>query len=87
MKRYKKNLEVIDSNIDDEVVAMNVDTGAYYGLDPIASVIWEVLSEPHTIDELVDKLTEKYDVAPEQCKDDSMPLIEQMVEAKLLELV
>lgn len=83
-KKYSRNLEIIDSQIDDEVVMMNVEKGSYYGLNNIGSAIWEALEEPKSINELVDKFTEEYDVSVEDCKTDITLFIENMVKANTL---
>ncbi len=83
-KKFSRNLEIIDSQIDDEVVMMDVEQGTYYGLNNIGSAIWEALEQPKSIDELVDKLTKKYDISAEECEADIMPFIEKMVKAKTL---
>lgn len=83
-KKFIRNPDIIDSPIDDEVVMMDVDKGAYFGLDSVGSQIWEELAEPHSLDALAEKLTQTYEVSVEQCKQDIAPLLEQMVESNLL---
>ena len=44
---------LVTSNLDGEVVMMSIDNGKYYGLDAIASQIWELLETPCSIRALV----------------------------------
>ena len=78
------NAEIIDSEIDDETVMMDVETGAYYGLDSIASVIWKKIKEPTKYYDLIESLVADYEVERQQCNDDVMPLLEQMLESNLI---
>ena len=55
----QSNPEIIDSEIDDETVMMNIDTGAYFGLDSIASTIWQKLEEPLEYAALIDQLSQR----------------------------
>jgi hypothetical protein len=83
-KKLSRNIEIIDSQIDDETVMMDVEKGAYYGLNNIGSAIWDALEEPKTISNLIDVLTKKYEVSSEECEKDITPFIEQMTKAELL---
>ena len=80
------NPDIIDSEIDDEMVMMNIDTGDYFGLNTVASQVWMRLKEPKRLDTLIQILQDEYDVASEQCIADVMPLLEKMHEAKLLQI-
>ncbi len=43
-----------------EMVAVNFDTGKYYGLSGSALVIWQQLAKPSSVDELVAELERRY---------------------------
>lgn len=79
-----QNADIIDSQIDDEVVMMDVEKGAYFGMNPVGSVIWENLASPQTIDELVTKLTDEYDISIKDCKAEVLPFVEQLSKINLL---
>ncbi len=57
---------LVTSNLDGEVIMMSIDKGKYYGLDAIASQIWELLETPCSIRALCDQLLPQYDVEREQ---------------------
>ena len=80
------NLDIIDSEIDDELVMMNVDTGGYFGLNPVATQVWAQLKEPKSLDALIQVLQQEYEVDTEQCRSDVLPLLEQMRDAGLLQV-
>jgi hypothetical protein len=65
-----KNRELLDSKIDDEYVMMSIENGEYYGLNKIASRIWELLDNPQPFKKLINKLLSEYDVGREECEED-----------------
>ena len=80
----KRNKEVFASEIDDEVVMMNVDTGKYYGMDTVGSRIWELIAEEIQVREVIAKLMEEYDVGEEQCEKDVLEFLNELYENKLV---
>ena len=79
-----QNPDIIDSQIDDEVVMMDVEKGAYFGLNPVGSIIWEIMEKPHGLDDVITRLTREYEVTEKQCKADIKPFIESLLKADLL---
>ena len=50
-----------------ERVLLNVESGRYYGLDPVGSRIWDLLVEERSVAQLQAILLEEYDVDPPTC--------------------
>lgn len=76
--KWQISPEILHSRIDDEVVLMSIEADSYFGLDPIASRIWELLEQPLDLDELVAKLMEEYEVDADTCRQDAQALLEDM---------
>ena len=83
-KKLSRNAKIVESPIDDEMVMMNIDKGTYFGLDATGVTIWDALEEPLNLIELVNKLTEKFEVTAEQCEEDITPFVERLLEAEIL---
>lgn len=64
--------------VQDELMMLNVEQGAYYSLDPIAAEIWNMIENPASVGEIIEKLLKRYDVTPEQCQSDVLAFLEQM---------
>lgn len=64
--------------VQDDLMMLNVEQGAYYSLDPIAAEIWNMLEKPTSVRELVDRLQKRYAVTPEQCEADVRAFLEEM---------
>ena len=72
------------SEIDGEVVMLNVKKESYFGLNKIGSKIWSEISDPCEISTLIDTLRQEYDVSAETCFNDIKPFIEEMVKANVI---
>lgn len=87
-KLFKSVASVLTSKIDDEIIIMSLESGYYLGLDPVASRIWEIISDkPSTVSEVVTILTEEYEVDAEQCQLETETFITTMVEEGTLQVV
>jgi hypothetical protein len=84
MCRYIQSKQVVQSKIDNEVVMMDIESGFYFGLNSVASVIWELLKSEKTVNELVDYLITEYEVNYEQCLAETNALIKKMIELKVI---
>jgi hypothetical protein len=78
MTRYQRCPDTLAAEVNGEVVALNVDRGQCYGLNEVASRIWDMLAEPRTVDQLRDALTESYDVDVETCESEVKRLIGEL---------
>ena len=67
-----------------ETAILHLKSGIYFGLDPMASRIWQLLQMPHTLAELRDILMAEYDVAPERLERDLVDFLHQMEQANLV---
>jgi hypothetical protein len=84
-KKWQAHPEVLSSKIDNEAILMSIEAGAYFGLEPVGSKIWELLSkEPATIDKLVVLLMEEYEVDEKTCIEDLQRFIHDMSAKKLI---
>lgn len=70
----------------EELVMMSMENNAYYGFDKIGKIIWEMLKEPISIQTLLDRLTERYDVSEQQCMEDITPFLEKLRDENLIDI-
>lgn len=75
----------VSCRIDDETVLMHLETGAYFGYDPVGTRVWELLREPIAISALCERLTGEYtDVDVGRCTEDVVAFLEQLVNEGLV---
>lgn len=80
----QRNPKLISNQMDGEIVMMSIDNGEYYGLDEIGSRIWELMEVPVKIDHLVEKLISEFDVQREECFQDTLEFLEDLLDKDLL---
>ena len=71
--------------LDGEVVILNMNDDVYYGLDQIGGRIWNLVQNPIAVVEIIQILLEEFDVEYQQCFDDVIALLEDMLNNGLIE--
>lgn len=77
---------IFAQEVDGEMVLLDMNSENYFGLDAVASDIWQLLQEGRTLQETEDALLEMYDVEPEQLRSDLKAFVGKLVESKLATL-
>ena len=75
----------IASDLEGEVVVLNVKDGVYYGLDGVGARVWELLAEPRTLAGILADLLERYEVDAERCEQDVRALLLDLEQRGLVE--
>lgn len=79
--------DLLSSNLsDNEIVMMDIDKGAYYGVSNVAKVIWENLSPSKTLGELHKVVENNFDADAEVIEKDVTEFVTQLADAGLVEL-
>lgn len=81
-----KNDSLVASELDDGLVMMSLENNSYYGLNPIGKRIWELLDEKQTYNELIEKLTQEYDISKEKCEKDILELLESLEKEEIISI-
>ena len=76
----------VSANLSNEAVILNLKTGVYFGLNPVGAFIWTLIQKPVSILSIRDKVLEEYDVDPERCEREILDLMQQLVDAGLIEV-
>jgi hypothetical protein len=69
---------LIDSEIDGEIVALNIESGTCYGLNKVGSRIWRLLGAPIRVSDLCAALLADYEVDPVVCERHVIDLLEEL---------
>jgi hypothetical protein len=79
-----RNSNLIDAEIDDEIVALKIDSGACYGLNRVGSRVWGLMATPHSVSDICATLRNEYDVEPHACERQVLDLLEEMLAEDLI---
>ena len=85
--RYIQNKKIIHSKIGEEFVMMDIDSGFYFGMNSVGSIIWDNLEQAKTFNELVVKLMAEFNVDAKICEQDTKDFLVQLLEKNLIKVV
>ena len=69
---------LIEAEIENEIVALNIEKGTCYGLNRVGSRIWRLLADPIRIGDICAKLLVEYKVEPSACESQVLDLLEEL---------
>jgi len=75
------------SEVEQEMVVIDLKIQEFYGLNSVASVIWKLIQEPYPVEELQKELMKQYDIAATQCREDLMNFLNDLAEVNLIEIM
>jgi hypothetical protein len=79
-QKITRHPDMISAEIGGEAVMMSIEKGAYFGLNPVATRIWDLIEQPKTLAELIQAITDEYEVSAEQAADDVQVFVADMIE-------
>lgn len=72
--------------IENRALILDLETGFYYNLNRIGSLIWKSLAEGDNLGNALNKIKRSYNVSDQKLKKDSDELIKDFVKEKLVEV-
>jgi hypothetical protein len=76
---------VLSREVHGEAVLLHLDSGEYFGLDEVATRMWQLLAEFGDVLRVESAICEEYDVDPEAAARDVTAFVGQLLEKRLLE--
>jgi hypothetical protein len=84
-KQYSINSDkVVWRNIDGEAVILNLDSGYYYSLNEVGTLIWQLLSEKKDTIRIIEAVRKEYSATESKIKKDLDSLIKDLTKEKLI---
>lgn len=84
--QVRPNDDVLFQELHGEGVLLNLNTGVYFGLDPVGRRVWELLREHKTLGAVLAAMLAEYEVSEQQCSADLLSLVGQMQEHDLVKV-
>jgi hypothetical protein len=81
------NADILTTEIDSEIVMMDVESGNYYNLDEIGSEIWRRMATPLAVERLCRDLEALYDAPAAVIEQDVLTLLARLEEKRLIRRV
>lgn len=81
-----RNADILFSQVDSEMLAINVESGYCYSLNDTAGKIWALLEEPVSVAELAARLRKGYVVDEQTCLQDTLELLRDLEKDGLVKI-
>jgi coenzyme PQQ synthesis protein D (PqqD) len=78
--------EVIFQDLEGEAVLLNMQSGIFFGLNPVAKRMWELLSELGQAEKVLTQMLQEYEASEEQLRQDLIDFIEKLKSKGLVEI-
>jgi len=75
---------LVESQIDNEIVALNIESGVCYGLNSVGARVWQMLAAPIRVNDICRALIAEYEVDPDLCEHEVIELIMHLHAEKLV---
>jgi hypothetical protein len=70
--------DVLFRELDDEAVLLNLKTGIYFGLNPVATRMWRLIAEHGSLARVCDALIDEYEIDRGVLEKDLLDLARQL---------
>jgi hypothetical protein len=90
--RFVRNRDVVSRQIEGELIIVPIRRGvgnlnSLYTLNPVGSVLWDYLSEGHTLPEMVQRVCDEFEVSTTQAQNDIQVFLDSLLEEQLVQSV
>jgi len=91
-QRYCRNENFVFRRIENETILVPIkdnvgDMGSIYNLNEIGALIWEQLDGERNLEAVKDKITEEYEVLPQDAAADLKAFMTDLVEIEAVRLI
>ena len=76
----------ISSAMGAEQAILQLDSGKYFGLNPVGARVWQLAAEPRKVSEILATLLAEYEVPADRCRADLLALLQKLQAAGLVEV-
>jgi hypothetical protein len=90
--RFIRNQEVVSRQIEGELIIVPIrrgvgDLNSLYTLNSVGSILWEYMTEGHTVPEMVSRVCDEFEVTATQAQADIHDFLDSMLQEKLIQPV
>lgn len=85
--KFQRAHNIFTKNVKGKWYTLSKDKKNIHILNPVASFIWELLEKPISVNKIVDKLTDEYEVSKERAQKDVNKFIRLYLRRKFIKKV
>jgi hypothetical protein len=68
--RFSPREDLVLEEIEDEVVILDLKSNSYFGLNPVARLVWKGIDDGKPVAEIIESIAEQFDVERHEVADD-----------------
>jgi hypothetical protein len=76
--------EIAAKVIDGEAIIINLANGIYYSMDKVGGLLWEMIEEGKTLEQMLGIIIARYDASQEQVRTDMEQLVNELLQENLV---
>jgi Coenzyme PQQ synthesis protein D (PqqD) len=76
--------DAVFRELEGEAVIVHLDSGMYYGLDPVGTRLWQLIDAHGQLHPVFDAALEEFDVEPERLQHDLLQLVSELAGRQLV---
>jgi hypothetical protein len=77
---------VVFRELEGETVILNLESGIYFGLDPVGSRIWQLCQDLHSLRSVWQAMQAEFDATAEELQTDLLGLVDELTRQGLVTL-
>lgn len=82
----QRNPELISADLEGETVMMSIENGSYFGMNTVASYIWEQIEEPANISTILQAICTKYNVDEKTAMEDLETFVQELINDQIVSI-
>jgi hypothetical protein len=83
-RRLVVNESVVSAELEGEMVLLNLESGVYFGLDEVGTLVWRALEAGVSQETVVRQLVEEFDVESDRARSDVATFLSTLEEHGLI---
>jgi hypothetical protein len=90
--RFIRNQEVVARQIQGELIIVPIrrgvgDLNSLYTLNPVGALLWDFMTEGHTLGEMVRRVCDEFEVTTSQAQQDIEVFLDSLMQEQLIQSV
>ncbi len=86
-KSFKLTVKTAISKTDENAILLNLNSGSYYELNDVAHLIVQNLNNAISFKKLKEIIIENFDIEEEDCEEDILYFLQDLIERDFLEVL
>ncbi len=79
--------EPIPATVDEQMVVLSIRAGAYFGFNKVGTEIWNMLTEPRRVGQILDSLSQAHDIDADTMTRDVTRFLQDLIERRLVRVI